>query len=93
MENLYEEIPYLRIFGVKYIGPTNNRGARVKIIDLHRSHNEKTISKTISFDYSKNNIWEMALEYLNKIGIKVLYRCGDKDRDYLLTDNFKTDLK
>lgn len=92
MEKGFKEIPYLRAFKIKYLSATNNRGTRLKVVDIHRSY-EKEISKTISWDYSKNNGWEIATEYLNKIGIKILYRIGDKNHDYLITDNFETDLK
>lgn len=91
-QDLFKEVPYLRAFKIKYISATNTCGSRVKIIDLHRSH-EKQISKTISYDYEYNNIWEIATNYLNKLGIKVLYRGGSKNEDFLLSDNFQTDLK
>jgi hypothetical protein len=91
--NIFASIPYLRAFKIKYISCTNTKDARIKIIDMHRSH-EKTISKTINYDYElSSNSWETATLYLNKIGIKVLFRCSCKNYEYLLTDNFEVDLK
>jgi hypothetical protein len=91
-KNLYKEIPYFRAFKIKYFGATNTKGSRIKIIDIHRSEKQE-VFKFISWDYSKNNGWEIATEYLNKIGIKVLYRCASGKEDFLLTDSFETDLK
>lgn len=93
MNNLFKEIPYLRCFKVKYFGATNTKGSRIKIIDLHRSVFKQEIFKFVSWDYTKNNGWEIATEYLYKLGIKVLYRCSSEKEDILLTDNFETDLK
>lgn len=87
-----ESIPYMRTFEVKYLSATNTRGSRVKIIDLQRSEH-KEVYVVISYDYELNNIWEMAQKYLNEKGIKIVCRCSSNDRDYLLTDNFTTDIK
>ena len=78
---------FLRAFEVKYLGPTNNRGSRVKITDLH---NNKSV--TISFDYSYNNAYEVAENYLEQQGIKILCRAGSTKVDWLLSENFETDL-
>jgi len=81
------QIKYMRGFSVKFLGPTNYRGARVRITDMHRRE-----SIVIDYDYVFNNCLEIAAEYLKKLGIECICRTGDKEKDYLLTDNFGTNL-
>ena len=74
----------LRAFEIKYIPPTNTKGARVSINDLR--HNKR---KIISFDYEEGNIKEMADTYLKSIGINCLYGAELSENAYIiLTDNF-----
>lgn len=80
------------MFEVRFFGPTINRGSRIKIIDLHRSTEKETVSVTMGYDYSASNSWEQAEAYLTSLGIKVRARAGSWKRDYLVTDDFKTDL-
>jgi len=84
--------PYLRCFKVKYLGATNTKGARIKIIDSHRSENNE-VFKFVSWDYTKSNGWEIALDYLEKRGIKIVCRGSSNKEDFLLSENFNTDLK
>ena len=84
---------YMRCFVVKYLGPTNYRGSRIRITDGHRSHSEETISVIIPFDYELSNTWEMAWNYLMSIGIECSVRGGTNKKDYLFSDNFDADLK
>ena len=51
----------LRGFEIICLSPTNIKGTRVKIKDLRFNK-----TKIISYDYSFNNIKEIALKYLNK---------------------------
>ncbi len=69
----------LRAFEVKYLGPTNSRGSRVKIEDLRFNK-----SKTISYDYQFNDAGDIAENYLKSIGIKVAY-CSEAKIGYILT--------
>lgn len=78
---------FLRAFEVKYLGPTNHLGSRVKITDVH---NNKSV--TISFDYLYNNAHEVAEHYLEQQGITILCRAGSTKVDWLLSENFVTDL-
>ena len=57
----------LHILRVKYLGATNMRGSRVKII----SDRTKT-SRTISFDHAQNSIEEMAMTELKKLGFNIV---------------------
>ena len=76
-----------RTFSVKYLGPTNVRGARYKITDLRRN---KSITKP--YEYEFNSVSDMAEAYLESIGIKIdgLAMC-DKDC-FLLSENFDIEL-
>lgn len=78
---------FQRAFEVKYLGPTNCLGARVRIKD---TWNNKT--KIISFDYSHNGAWETAVEYLESLGIEIVARAGTIKIDWLMSDNFLIDL-
>ncbi len=56
-----------RILEIKYLGPTNTQGSRLKIVDTY--FNEAII---ISWDYEFNNSLEVALDYLlNKKGLNI----------------------
>lgn len=51
---------------VKYLGATNTMGSRVKLTSERFNQ-----SKTIPFDYTLNNINDMAAKYLKKTGHKI----------------------
>lgn len=78
-----------RMFEVKYFGASNCKGSRVKINDLRHGK-----SKTIPYNYSMNNIEDMAESYLKKIGIScdglALTNFGS---NYILSHDFATPLK
>lgn len=57
---------HFHVFNVKYLGPTNYKGSRVKITTKRFNK-----SKTISFDHALNNIEDMAAAYLEAHGYKV----------------------
>ena len=55
-----------KLIKVKYLAPTATKGARVKIIDTLEKN-----KKIIDYDYSKNSIAEIAIQYLkNKNSLK-----------------------
>lgn len=51
---------------VKYYGATNNKGARVKLID-----NRFNLFVFIPFDYSLNTIGQMAINWLKEKGYSI----------------------
>ena len=58
----------------KYIGPTNYKGSRIKAI--HKRDNERTWTKTISWDYSldtKENHLEAAKELIKSWDMNEYY--------------------
>ena len=76
-----------RAFRIKYLSPTNTKGERVKIIDIRHKN-----SWIISYDYSKNNIKEIAIEFLKNEGIKIDGYFYDEHSHeyYLMTDSFES---
>ena len=83
-----KDIPQYRMFKVSYLGPTNTQGGRVKIKDERFES-----SRIIPFGYQFNTMREQAIDYLEKIGIKISGYASDDRTDYLLTKDFQTDLK
>lgn len=77
----------LKGFTVKYLGATNNRGARCVILDNLRG------SKVIlEWDYNFSNILDLALNYL-KDKVNIVGTTELKDGYVILTDDFKFELK
>lgn len=64
---------------VKYLGATNNLGARVKL-----SSNLLKESITLNYDYSKNGVVEQAVELLESKGLVVASYMSIKD-NYILS--------
>lgn len=77
-----------RTFEVKYLGATNTRGARYKIVDLRRGN-----SLMMSYDYSFSDAQDQALSYLESIGIPIEAMAMTKDSALLLSSNFQIELK
>jgi len=81
------KIQNYRALEVKYLGPTNSSGSKIKIID-HRFDK----SKAIPYNHSENSALDGAVSYLEKLGIKFLGKAESKDSMFLFTDNFSTDI-
>ena len=86
----YFNNPRERAFSVRFFGPTNHKGARVKITDLVREE-----SVTLPYDYSMSYTYDQAAKYLHGRGITDLRLCINNKLDcYLIsTPDFATDLK
>ena len=82
-----KSIPEYRIFEVKYYGPTNTQGSRVKITDGTNT------TVTIPYSYDLNSTKEMAEEYLKRRGIKIMGASSLENKDFLLSKDFDTRLK
>ena len=80
-------IKNFRVFELRYLGPTNYKSTRVKIID-----NRWDESKTITRRHDTNSMVDDAIIYLEGIGIDVIGKGeGNRknvNRDFLFTDNF-----
>jgi hypothetical protein len=81
-------IPTVRVFEITFLGPGASTGARVKIEDLRFQE-----SKIIPYDYSKNSEGEVALAYLNKLGIKIEGYGQSKKGFAYFTKNFSKSIK
>ena len=57
-----------RTIQVKFLPPTNSRGARMKITE---SRFNKTDSKVLSYDYSFTDGVDQVIKYLESIGIEI----------------------
>lgn len=90
-----------RCFKVKYLPCTNFKGSRVSISDergikpserVNGVNKRKT--KIISYNHEFNNCTDIALNYLESIGIKISgFTSSEIDQcDYLLTTNFEKEL-
>lgn len=79
----------LRSFTVTHIGWTNTKPSRVKIHD-NRNNVYVYVSCT---DTKLDRQEEVAAEYLESIGIKVIAQSQGKKGFLLLTENFETSIK
>lgn len=79
-----------RMFKVKFIGPTNTKGSRLKITDLRYNK-----SITLSKQYNYSSIVEQAMNYLDSIGIPLDAQSWDEvnSTNYLLTTDISTQLR
>jgi hypothetical protein len=85
--NTYD-LPSYRQFKVTFLGPTNHRGARVKITEPKRFVDGKTISVTLSYDYAIGDIAQQALNYLLDKGFKPVCRTSETSSYTILCDNW-----
>lgn len=78
-----------KLIEIKYLGPTNTKGSRIKLIDVLRKK-----SKIINFSYEFNNTLDNAINYFIKKGIKKEdINFGElKDSYILIFDDFKIEL-
>lgn len=86
-EEFYEK-PNLRQLKVKYLSPTNYRGARVKIYEPKRFSNGKVESKTFSYCYKTGGISQQAYDILKDNGFNVICRASEYDGVIFLCDNW-----
>jgi len=84
----YRAIENVRIFEAVFLGPTNVSGARVKINDYRFDE-----SKTIPFSYKANSEGQVAAEYLNTLGIKIVGKGETQKGIVLITKNFEKSIK
>lgn len=77
----------LRSFSVKYLGPTDTRGSRIRIVD--NRFNKKII---LNFNSSYRSTYEQAEAYLLGCGIICDYQSEAGDEQLLLTTNFNSQI-
>tara|TARA_B100000614_G_scaffold259055_1_gene282769 strand:+ start:603 stop:923 length:321 start_codon:yes stop_codon:yes gene_type:complete len=66
------DTPQLRAFKVKFLGPTNHRGARITITEPSATRFEGIRSRrTFSYDYATGNVLNQGIETLVRMGFNV----------------------
>jgi len=71
---------------VKYLGPTNTRGSRVKLTSYRFKE-----SVTLDYDYSFNSPLEQAKAHLDNIGFNIEGSGEASDTEYMIiSDTFKS---
>ena len=88
MKTNITSVKNVRGFEIKYLGPTDTKGSRVRITDIKRFS-----SIIIPFDYECNSSADTAFRYLESIGFTIHSRFWSDDRDYLMCDDFNLNLK
>ena len=73
---------------VKYISPTNSRGARICIYEPKRYNNDKTEKVYLSYDYAIGCIQEQAFIYLQEKGFNIIAKASEFENYIFLADNW-----
>ena len=80
-----ESIKNGRVFKIKYLGATNTKGSRIKIIDCRFKK-----SKTLSRSYKHISGLYDAVDYLTNKGINILYQGElNYNENILISDDFE----
>lgn len=85
--NTYD-LPNYRQFKITFLGPTNYRGARVKITEPKRFVDSKSVSVTLSYDHAIGDIEQQALNYLVEKGFKPICRTSKTGSYTILCNNW-----
>jgi hypothetical protein len=93
MEKQAFKLNNLRQIKVKFLGPTNYNGARIKIYEPARYNDEKTKRKTFSYSYECGDVMEQAYEILTRNGFNVICRASEQDNYIFLCDNWSDEFK
>lgn len=80
----FNDVPALHLIEVRFMGPTNHRGSRVRLTSPRFEQ-----SVTISYDYSKREAAEMAYDWLIEHGHIVVGLAETKAGYAILTETFK----
>jgi hypothetical protein len=75
----------LHTFKIKYIGPTDTKGSRVKITSERYEQ-----SVVIDYGSTHSQIFDVAIEYLNERGFDIQFTAsGMNNTVYLMSEAFK----
>ena len=88
MEKQAYQVRNYRMVQAKFIAPTNQTGARVKIFEVARYQDEKTKSKFFPYCYRTGDVMEQAYQILVSAGFHVVGRASDRDAYVFLCDNW-----
>ena len=84
----YYSIKNTRAIEVKFLGPTNYRGARIKLTD---NYNDKKESTIFSYCYKIGNVLQQAVNILESNGAKIVCRASTKHSYILNIDNWSNE--
>ena len=87
------QLQNLRQIKVKFISPTNFRGARVKIYEPKRYNADSAQSKIFSYSYADGDIHEQAYKILTSNGWNVICSASETKEYIFLCDNWGEDFK
>jgi hypothetical protein len=87
------QVKNYRQIKVKFLGPTNHRGARIKIYEPKRYYDNPEQSKIFSYSYKYGDIMEQAYATLVLNGWNVVARASDAENYIFLCDNWSDDFK
>ena len=87
------QVQNLRQIKVKFISPTNHRGAKVKIYEPKRYKDDSIQSKVFSYSYADGDIQEQAYKILISNGWNVLSSASEVNEYIFLCDNWGEDFK
>lgn len=73
---------------VKYLGPTNYRGSRIKLttFDVRHRNNDKPKSITLSYNYTHNSSTDQAKAFLTEQGLKLIASNSNSPINYLMAE-------
>jgi|TARA_R100000479_G_scaffold176479_1_gene131143 hypothetical protein len=93
------EVQNLRAFKVKFLSPTNHRGARIKIVDvMTKSHKDASeawgkMRHTIvlSYDYAIGAPLSQAIEHMEYVGLSVVAHAQVGDGEHVVLSDSWSD--
>ena len=76
----------LQMIEIKYLSPTNTKGARIKLIDTRFK-----VSEILNYDYEICNMLEQSIRHLKNKGFNVIFKSYDElnKKQYIFIDNFE----
>lgn len=76
----------LQMIEIKYLAPTNTKGARIKLIDTRFK-----VSEILNYDYKIGDLINQAVKYLSNKGFNVIFKSYDElnEKYYVFIDNFE----
>ena len=83
----------LRQIKVKFLGPTNYKGARIKIYESSRFSWRPTYSKTFSYCYRTGDIKAQAIDILQANGFEIVATASEHKNEIILCDNWGDNYK
>ena len=76
----------LQMIEIKYLAPTNTKGARIKLIDTRFE-----VSEILNYDYEIGDLINQAVKHLSNKGFDVIFKSYDElnEKYYVFIDNFE----